>query len=169
MTITLRVLLGSIVILSLFLPLIFGNADVKLAFRTLADVDDKGEDLVPNKDIADICETLKTLDQSLTELLTDLPEDGGGNLMKQLRTYNQACLHLLNHCLEDKGKAFTAAKEMLERGGPEFLDVDIDEGRIEQRFQWEEDALEDMQNARKKANILWYDLWRIYNKVPLTR
>ncbi|KAG8249140.1 hypothetical protein J6590_026063 [Homalodisca vitripennis] len=164
-----RILLGLSFVLLLFLPLIFGTEEVKVAFRTIADVDDQGVDLVSSKDIADVCETLRTLDESLTKMLTDPPVDGGEELMKELRTYNQACLHLLNHCLEDKGKAFTAAKDMLERGGPEFLDIDINEDQLEQRFQWEKDALENMQNARKKTNILWYDLWRIYNKVPLTK
>lgn len=124
-------------------------------------------DLVPDKDVDSVSNTIRTIDAKLTEIMKDPPDDGGKNVMKLMKTYNEACRILLEHCKNDKYKAFPPAKDLLERGGPEFLDVDIDESEIEQRFSWDKEDVQNMHNLKKRTNILWYDLWRLYNNIPI--
>ncbi|XP_054276258.1 uncharacterized protein LOC128995307 [Macrosteles quadrilineatus] len=134
-------------------------------------IDEKEGDLVPKKDVTSLCDTMRSLEKTLTQLSKDPPMKGGEELMKQLRTYNQACFHLLELCKSDaneKSKAFKVGNDLFERGGPEFVDEAVNEQVIMQKFEWDKTTLEEMLHARKKTNALWFDLWRLYNNVDIS-
>lgn len=135
-------------------------------------IDEKEGDLVPNKDVESLCDTIRSLEKTLTHLSKDPQIDRGEELMKQLRTYNQACFHLSESCKNDadkKSKAFKLGNDLFERGGPEFMDEDVNEEIVMQKFNWDRTTMDEMLHARKKTNALWFNLWRLYNNIALDR
>lgn len=119
-----------------------------------------------DQNIANVCNRLKKLDDILTKMYEDPPADGGKEFMRLSRTFNQASLDLLYFCTLDKHKALKAAKEMVDHGGPKFLEVDMDEEKMEQRFKWNGDSLDHMHIVRKDTQEHWYDLWHLYSSLP---
>lgn len=116
--------------------------------------------------IAKACERLKSLDKVITQMYKDPPQDGGEDMNRLSRTYNQACLDLLYFSSLDKIKTLKAARDILDHGGPHFLDVDVDEEKIKDKFKWDDEFMDGLHIIRKKTNEIWYDLWHMYKNLP---
>lgn len=136
-------------------------------FECLPLIQGASQDLIPDKDVESVCKTLQMLDKELIEIIQNLPDDGGSKMMRLIKTYNKASHILLEHCKRDKNKTFPPAKDLLEQGGPEFLDTDFEESQLLQRFNWNKEELMAMCEAKKQTNIVWYDLFRFYNNIPI--
>uniref|UniRef100_A0A1B6M7P0 Uncharacterized protein n=1 Tax=Graphocephala atropunctata TaxID=36148 RepID=A0A1B6M7P0_9HEMI len=119
-----------------------------------------------DENIAKVCDRMRRLDKVLTEMYEDPPVGGGEEFMRLSRTYNQACLDLLYFCSMDKHKALRAAEDIVDHGGPKFMDVDIDEKKMEENFKWNEDAIHGMYVVLKDTHEHWYDLWKLYTSLP---
>lgn len=116
--------------------------------------------------IAKACERMRSLDKVLGQMYTDPPQDGGEDMNRLSRTYNQACLDLLYFSSLDKMKTMKAAQDILDHGGPHFLDVEVDEQKMKDRFKWDEESMDGLHIIRSKTNEHWYDLWHMYKKLP---
>lgn len=119
-----------------------------------------------DKNIVKACERVKSLDKVLTQMYKHPPEEGGEDMTRLSRTYNQACLDLLYFTTVDKMKTLKAAEDILSHGGPNFLDVELDEDKIRERFKWDEETMDGLHVIRAKTNEHWYDLWHMYKNLP---
>lgn len=141
----------------------------KLLFRTLSAAKEQGESVIDREnviletDINKVCDRLRSIDVLLTKMSQDPPANGGDDMVKLLRTYNQACLDLLFLCSKDKLKVLDMAQDILEPGGPKFFDIKIDKKKLQERFKWDEDKTDDMEDIMKKTYEHWNDMWYINN------
>lgn len=141
----------------------------KLLFKTLSNAKEQGESVLDREnviletDVNNVCDRLRSIDVLLTKMCQDPPANGGDDMVKLLRTYNQACLDLLFLCSKDKLKVLDTAQDILEPGGPKFFDIKIDKKKMQERFKWDEDKIDDMGDVMKKTYEHWNDMWYINN------
>lgn len=128
----------------------------------------EGESKTVNVDvnITNVCEQLRSLDKDLTQMFNDPPEDKGDDMLAKLKSYNYRSMDLLGLTNLDKRKVFKVAKDMLDYGGPHFLNADVHEEKIKDSFKWEQDTMDKVSMMRLKIGEHWFDLWNMYKNLP---
>lgn len=122
-----------------------------------------------NSTLDEVVTSMRTMDQDLsTELRKCLNETGldGNGFMRTLKGYNKKIEEFLQCIAEDKLRALSKAEDILEIGGPDFLEADAEDDELMKCFSWNEDELNKMFKARLKTFRLWNELVVINNNFP---
>lgn len=127
---------------------------------------DKGLENDLDSNITKVCEELRSLDKELTQMYTNPEDDKGEELLQLTERYNQASLNLLSLCSKSKRRVMKAAQDILDHGGPHFLDVDFNEETLKDAFKWEQESMDKLSMMRLKIGEHWFDLWSLYKKMP---
>lgn len=138
----------------------------KLSVSNEADEGGSVDEAELDSKISKTIETLTTLDATLAKNSNDPPIDGGDKMKEMVQKYNNACSDLLSLCKIDKLKVLDAASDMLEPGGPKFLDVEINKPEMKRNFKWNEDNITEFLDLTKKTYSCWKTLWSLYNNFP---
>lgn len=105
--------------------------------------------------VKDLCKQLRKIDSNLSRLLKKLPESEGHVLLNQTKMYNVNIKILLNYISQYKNETMELSKYILNKGGPDFLDVDLDDEQIKNSFKWTDKELNIMYDSR----IVTYQIW----------
>lgn len=137
--------------------------------KTLSNIVEEGESVLDREnvnledDIKKVCDRMSSLDLLLTEMSQNPPVGGGDDMMTLLSSYNQACADLLYLCSMDKLKVLDMAQIVLERGGSQFFDIEMDKKKIQEHFKWGEDKIDNMEAVIKTTYDYWGELYHINN------
>lgn len=121
-----------------------------------------------DSNIIKVCEELRDLDKQLTKMYQDPPDDKGDDMLRLTKSYNQASQKLLSlsDTFANKQKVVKLAKDILDHGGPHFLDVNFEEEKLKDAFKWEQDTMDFLSMLRLKIGEHWFDLWNMNKHLP---
>lgn len=122
-----------------------------------------------NNTLNEVVSSMRTMDQDLSAVLIKCLNATGMNgeeFMQTLKGYNKKIEEFLQCIAEDKLRALSAAEDILNKGGPDFLDEDAEDDQIMKCFNWNEDQLNKMYKSRLTSFRLWNQLVMINNNFP---
>lgn len=122
-----------------------------------------------NSTLDEVVTSMRTMDVYLsTALRKCLNETGldGDAFVRNLKDYNKKIEEFLQCIAEDKLRALSKAEDILVKGGPEFLEEDVEDEDLMRCFTWNEDQLNKMFKARLTSFRLWNQLVSLNNNFP---
>uniref|UniRef100_A0A1B6DBN5 Uncharacterized protein n=1 Tax=Clastoptera arizonana TaxID=38151 RepID=A0A1B6DBN5_9HEMI len=108
-----------------------------------------------------ICENIARYDESITQMLKDPPEDQATIFLKNMYSYNDELIECLKIVTVHRNRAIKHCAEVFEKGGPDFIDVLVDEDVLKDRFKWHDDDVKHLYEIRRETYKFWDKLLRL--------
>lgn len=131
---------------------------------SIDDLSKERSDVELKTEMTTICEKILSLDKNITTMLKDPPEGQSLIFLNKMYMYNDELIKFLKLAVVHKSKAIKYCKDVYSKGGPDFVDVLIDEDTLKERFKWEDANIKHMYNIRRETYRFWNKLLIIENR-----
>lgn len=123
----------------------------------------------PNKglkqDLFKISTHIRQLDYELTVMLTNYTIGDGIQLLDKLNIYNKAAQKLLDYLKTHKLATLCVAEDILDKGGPDFMDLDLDKEKLQAKMNCTDNNLKQIDSLQEVTIKIWSGLFNICNNI----
>lgn len=112
------------------------------------------------------CQIIKKLDKNISQIMTNGTKGDGDQLLNKLKAYNEEIQQLLISAKKHKLPTLCAAEDILKKGGPKFMDIEVDKQTLKQHLNWSDSEYQKFVDLQKVTFKTWSILFGINNNFP---